>query len=436
MRILHPARASCALVFILGLSFGTINELEAKTIRVLFLGNSYIATNNLPAMVQQIAGSIGHQVQYQAHTPGGYRFMQHAADPTTRSLIAQGNWDFVVLQEQSQLPSFPDPDVYYDVLPYMRQLDSMVKASNLCTRTVFYMTWGRKNGDMGNCGFFPPLCTYWGMDSLLSLRYTQMADSQNALLCPVGKVWRHLRLNQPGIELYQPDESHPSYAGTYAAAMSFSTTFLGVDPLQITYNGSLGASDAMAIRQATKAVVYDSLSYWDFGLPHPILAQFQYTDHGGGLVEFDNFSTGADQYLWYFGDGDSSLQSDPTHTYPGPGTYPVRLIARYCHHVDSIDKNVEVGGLSIPESIDQGNAQPRIYPNPVGNNLTLELSQRQPGKYRILNQRGQQVLSGHWPPTKEVNIPLYGLPAGMYLLQMQAGEKAHSLRFLKQTEVD
>lgn len=135
-------------------------RLEAKDIRVLFLGNSYIATNNLPHLIQQVAISMGHRMQFDTWAPGGYRLKHHASDPNTLSQIAQGNWDFVVIQEQSQLPSFPDMDVYYEVLPYVRQLDSLIHAANPCARTVFYMTWGRKNGDLGNCGFFPPLCTY------------------------------------------------------------------------------------------------------------------------------------------------------------------------------------------------------------------------------------------------------------------------------------
>lgn len=43
-------------------------------------------------------------------------------------------------------------------------------------------------------------------------------------------------------------------------------------------------------------------------------------------VDFANFSNGV-TYLWEFGDGDSSTQVQPTHAYPGPGTYIVTLTA-------------------------------------------------------------------------------------------------------------
>ncbi len=41
---------------------------------------------------------------------------------------------------------------------------------------------------------------------------------------------------------------------------------------------------------------------------------------------FENLSEGATSSQWYFGDGESSIQSDPTHTYLSSGSYNVTLI--------------------------------------------------------------------------------------------------------------
>jgi PKD repeat protein len=49
----------------------------------------------------------------------------------------------------------------------------------------------------------------------------------------------------------------------------------------------------------------------------------------GDATFFENNSTiksGAMDYVWYFGDGDSSIASNPVHTYGAVGTYNVRLV--------------------------------------------------------------------------------------------------------------
>ena len=47
---------------------------------------------------------------------------------------------------------------------------------------------------------------------------------------------------------------------------------------------------------------------------------------GTAEVNFANLSQNADSYKWYFGDGDSSIQVNPSHTYSG-GIYTASLIA-------------------------------------------------------------------------------------------------------------
>lgn len=58
---------------------------------------------------------------------------------------------------------------------------------------------------------------------------------------------------------------------------------------------------------------------------------------------FENLSIGADTYLWDFGDGGTSTQTDPTHTYTLDGPYDVQLIATSEYGcVDTIVHNIEI----------------------------------------------------------------------------------------------
>lgn len=185
-----------------------INLYAGDSLRVLFIGNSYIYTYNIPDIIKNIANADGNSLNYSVSVPGGQTLQQHCSNTTTLNFIQQGNWDYVVLQEQSQVPSFPDSQVATQFYPYAKKLDSLIHVFSPCAKTVFYITWGRKNGDAQNCQYFPPLCTYEGMDDLLTLRYSNVADTTNAYLSPVGPLWRSLRANHPTIELYSNDESH------------------------------------------------------------------------------------------------------------------------------------------------------------------------------------------------------------------------------------
>lgn len=242
-------------------------QLEVQSnINVLFLGNSYTAYNNLPQLVADCAASTNRMVNVQSNTPGGYTFQGHSTNNTSIELISQGDWDFVVLQEQSQLPSFPDFQVSQDVYPYASKLNDTILYFNECAETVFYMTWGRENGDSQNCANWPPVCTYEGMDDLLNERYRQMAEDNEAIISPVGAVWRNIRTNYPDLDLYASDGSHPSAEGSYAAAVAFYTVLFREDPTEITFDFSVAAEEAAIIRQVVKEVVYNHLlAEWHVG---------------------------------------------------------------------------------------------------------------------------------------------------------------------------
>ncbi len=230
--------------------------------RVLFIGNSYTYVNNLPDLINSIYTSFGDSYEYDQSTPGGCTFKQHLT--VSADKIKQGGWDYVVLQEQSQLPSFPDNQFYQDCYPYAMQLCELIREYNPDSKPVFYMTWGRRDGDSQNCQNFEPLCTYEGMDSMLNLRYTLMAHDNSTLLSPVGKVWHYIMDNYPQLELYQSDGSHPSYLGSYIAACCFYTIFEGINPQQIMWNGELDSEIADIVKNSVKTIVYDSLDSFDY----------------------------------------------------------------------------------------------------------------------------------------------------------------------------
>ena len=378
-----------------------------NTPNVLFIGNSYTGVNDLPQMISDMASSTGERMTYTSNTPGGCTFQGHCNN-NSMSMICQGDWDIVVLQEQSQLPSFPQNQVEQECFPYAQQLVDSIYAHNPCAEPMFYMTWGRKNGDQQNTPYFPVLGTYEGMDSMLCERYTYMAETNDAALCPVGRVWRYLRTYHPDIELYQSDESHPSIAGTYAAACSFYVMFFHRNPENITFTATLDDATAQTIRTAVRRIVFDSLSRWQRTRPH---ASFT-VSITGSTVYFTSSSTNTDSLTYYFGDG-TSMTIDSTyvivsHTYADNNTHRAFLVAYRRCMTDTawyILNRIDQPTVAIPLT---------VYPTPTTSRLTVEAPVPHSLELQSLNG---YVLKEYRPDQNPYTLDLDGLPAGAYLLQ-------------------
>jgi hypothetical protein len=291
--------------------------------RVLFLGNSYTSVNNLPQLTADCAASIGLNLEFNSNTPGGYTFQQHTTNTISQDLINSGNWDYIVLQEQSQIPSFPDAQVASQCYPFAEQLNNQFIASNPCGKTVFYMTWGRQNGDASNCANWPPVCTYEGMDSLLNLRYRQMALDNEAVLSPVGAAWRQVRNNYPNINLYSADGSHPSAAGSYVAALCMNVAFFQVDPTTITFNSTLDAVTANTLKSVVKEVVFNNLWEWQILNNFGPSIEFLIPTIGNNPFELTNNSSTTLNFEWLTDEGDVSTLFSPVFQFESDGPHTI-----------------------------------------------------------------------------------------------------------------
>lgn len=105
-------------------------------------------------------------------------------------------------------------------------------------------------------------------------------------------------------------------------------------------------------------------------------------------VRFTNLSTGANRYLWNFGDGNSSTLTNPTHQYEATGTFNTELIAyndANCTDTFNLDVNVIIVPL-----LDVPNA---FTPAQPGTNSIIKVEGFGIGKmsWRIYNRWGQLV---------------------------------------------
>ena len=291
-----------------------------QTKEVLFVGNSYTFYNDLPNMVKQIALSFGDTLNYDQNTPGGATLQMHSTNTQTLSKISQQQWDNIIIQCQSQEPSFSPSQVSNDVFPYAQILIDSIESNNICTKPIFFMTWGRKYGDQQNCQFYPPICTYAGMQKRLRESYLDMTFNHNATCSPVGMSWKESIVQDSALNLYSPDNSHPNIYGSYLAACTFYATIFKKSPIGSTYM-PIGISHATSVSLQTIAsnTVLDSLFTWNI-----FNADFTFNVNND-IVVFNNLSSNFESVLWDFGDGTTSTDENPLHIYSNSGNYTVSL---------------------------------------------------------------------------------------------------------------
>lgn len=385
----------------------------AQTTSVLFLGNSYTGTNALVTKFSELSLAAGDTVYTDSNTPGGYTLEGHSANSTSIAKIYERNWDFVVLQEQSQRPSFHPNQVANEVYPFAEILCDTIRANYECTEPVFYMTWGRRSGDQQNCQFYTPVCTFEGMSTRLRQSYLEMAEDNDARVAPCGAAWSRLDIADTTFfaGLYNSDGSHPSTYGQYLNACVFYATIFKKSPVGIPYYANISQVDAETLQALAHEIVIDSLDNWNVDVAWPV-AEISINQDSPLNFEFLQTSSGATSHYWDLGDGTTSVDSSIIHAYGNLGTtYDVLYVASDdCGRSDSIWTSVLTGNISVGEP-----------------EIELSIKTLSKGEYELISTHipvsatltdlaGQTV--GRLTAGSVIRIDLRDRPEGVFLLSL------------------
>ena len=256
---------------------------------VLMLGNSYTQQQNLPGALQQLFEAAGEAPNVQGLTSGGLTLADHAdkaQDKTSawyEELVTNaGQREWVVLQDQSQIPGFPEStDYWQDSVAGAESLNALVAEAG--AETMFFMTWGRRDGDDQNPTRYTDFST---MQDLLAEGYLAYVEATSAKgrptwVAPVGLAFAHIYnslvenggdpadSNSAFYTLYSSDGSHPSATGNYLAACVFYATITGESPAGLEGPTGLDADVVAYLQDVAAATVFaetDALDYpWEDG---------------------------------------------------------------------------------------------------------------------------------------------------------------------------
>lgn len=445
LEVNYLIRRISILTILLVISLITFGQVK----KVLFIGNSYTGVNNLPEKVSKLASSLGDSISYDSSTPGGFRLMDHATYQGTLNKISQEKWDFVVIQAQSQEPSFPPEQVIADVLPYAVILNDSIKSNYGCSETVFYMTWGRKNGDMQNCPTWPPVCTYLGMQERLVAGYMSMAEQNGSTIAPVGLAWKNSIDNDPQnlIELYAGDGSHPSLSGTYLTACVMYATIYDASPVGAEYIAGLPEDVALFLQQmaeevvhgeeynfyfndTTTNIVYDLgwEDWYNFGNIN--LAGFSFTNIESTFSFTDNSLNSVD-YMWDFGDGNTSTLQNPVHSFTESGSFIVKQSTSNTCFTDSAYDTINAVISDLPEM--RTSYKVNIYPNPSTGVIDFNVVSNSPNDYLtydIIDLNGKILRKGKISGTSgkfNFSEDLSNIDPGNYFLKINGQTKSKKI---------
>jgi len=186
---------------------------QPSSLKILFIGNSFTARNDVPGLIAKMAEARGHKLEHQLIQAGGASLRMHWNKGEAQKALEKTRYDFVVLQEQSTLPIKNAQRFHENV----RLFDDVIGKSG--ARTALYLTWARRNAPE--------------TQAALTTAYTAIGKELGAVIIPAGVAWQNFLLQYAQPVLHDKDQSHPTLAGSYLAACVFLAVLFHENPVGI-----------------------------------------------------------------------------------------------------------------------------------------------------------------------------------------------------------
>ena len=198
-------------------------------IRVLFVGNSLTFYNN--GINYHLSG-FTRTLQAGSVSQPNYSWKNHSQDEDTLQAIRDGPWNYVILQDQSQLPVINPSFSEY----YAKALAQVIRDSG--SEPLLMMTWERRDS------------LEQGVNTRNLFRaYTALGQTLNAPVAPVGLAFERSQRARPDLELAESD-AHPTIYGTYLAACVIYGFLMHLSPVGLVYRpAAISAEDAAFLQQ-------------------------------------------------------------------------------------------------------------------------------------------------------------------------------------------
>jgi len=180
--------------------------------KILFIGNSHTYKHHMPFQFAEMVRTRrgGDSCDAWSVTVGGKSLLWHGAEIGTQQALRFFEWDYVVLQQATHpFGGYSELVEGYEKLrPYLEKSGAEV---------LLYVTWKKRNAPDSD-------------QAEIDAAFERLASERSLRIIPAGSAWARSRAAHPGIELYEPDESHAAAPGAYLTACTAFATLTGESP--------------------------------------------------------------------------------------------------------------------------------------------------------------------------------------------------------------
>lgn len=188
------------------------SQAPKDTLKILSIGNSFTYYCGCPVMLKEIAWHEGHYIDMSATLKGGWTMGKHLSLETTNDMVAEGGFDYMILQDQSLVPAKVgrDPKGMAQQVKDMAAVATKVRTVSPECRAIVENTWAYWKNDFGS---FKSLDDF-DKNGRKGAKILAKAV-ENAEVSPIADAFRIVRAERPDINLYHTDKHHQSVLGSY-----------------------------------------------------------------------------------------------------------------------------------------------------------------------------------------------------------------------------
>jgi len=219
--------SAIVLFFLLG--FSACSYGQARTVQVLFIGNSFTNAHNMPGMVSNLVTAAGLKADISFHYAFGQSINYFIKDASCWQAIKSKTWDYIVFQDNQRfyydsLGKFDSMGYASPVLANNLKLQDSIKKLIPCVKIIYFAGWELEGGLPDR---FPGDNTEKMLKRILAnYSYLNHLPGVNNTIAPIGVGWISSIFHEPYLsakpydkfDLYDVDGRHPGWTGSYLGA--------------------------------------------------------------------------------------------------------------------------------------------------------------------------------------------------------------------------